>query len=150
MALPSRIPSMCCTCTRRLKADEEAQVVPAGLLFFTFFFCPESPRWLAGRGKNDEALKALARIRGYRADEPEVKDEIAQIITQIREEQAARLQGTWKQKWISPYILLHLTLTVMLRSSALLQRGNWNRVLVGWFMAFGLVSTSPHLELSQL
>lgn len=40
------------------------QAVPALLLSFLLLFCPESPRWLANHGKEDEAWQVLADIHG--------------------------------------------------------------------------------------
>jgi SP family xylose:H+ symportor-like MFS transporter len=39
-------------------------VIPAGIFFVLLFFVPETPRYLAMKGKNDQALRVLARIGG--------------------------------------------------------------------------------------
>ncbi|EER01739.1 D-xylose-proton symporter, putative [Perkinsus marinus ATCC 50983] len=39
-------------------------MIPSGLLFFTMFLSPETPRWLATRGRLDEAKRSLVLIRG--------------------------------------------------------------------------------------
>ena len=39
-------------------------VIPAGLFFILLFFVPETPRYLAMRGKDDKALKVLEKIGG--------------------------------------------------------------------------------------
>ena len=44
-----------------------AETLPALLFFVIIFFIPESPRWLALRGRTDRALRVLGRINGVRA-----------------------------------------------------------------------------------
>ncbi|KAJ2649996.1 hypothetical protein IWW40_002706 [Coemansia sp. RSA 1250] len=39
------------------------QIVPALILFVSMFFMPYTPRWLVDNGREDEALKVLARLR---------------------------------------------------------------------------------------
>jgi MFS transporter, SP family, xylose:H+ symportor len=39
-------------------------VIPAGVFFVLLFFVPETPRYLAMKGKDDKALKVLAKIGG--------------------------------------------------------------------------------------
>jgi MFS transporter, SP family, arabinose:H+ symporter len=41
-----------------------SEIIPALLFMITLFFVPESPRWLAGKGKDNEALNTLNRING--------------------------------------------------------------------------------------
>ena len=41
-----------------------SEVIPAVLFFIMLFFVPESPRWLASKGKNDEALSILEKLNG--------------------------------------------------------------------------------------
>ncbi len=38
------------------------QMVPSAAFFFLLFFTPESPRWLVGRGRSDQARAVLARL----------------------------------------------------------------------------------------
>lgn len=42
--------------------------LPAAIQFFAFIAMPESPRWLVGRAKYEEAKRALAKIRPKGAD----------------------------------------------------------------------------------
>jgi SP family xylose:H+ symportor-like MFS transporter len=39
-------------------------VIPAGIFFVLLFFVPETPRYLAMKGKDDKALRVLAKIGG--------------------------------------------------------------------------------------
>ena len=49
------------------------QLVPAAILGFGMFFLKESTRWLAKRGRVDEALESLIWVRG--GDSAEVRAE---------------------------------------------------------------------------
>ncbi|XP_003737234.1 proton myo-inositol cotransporter [Galendromus occidentalis] len=50
--------------------------VPAVFQFTGFLWMPESPRWLAGKGRNDEAYTVLRKLRGKNAD---IEDEFNAI-----------------------------------------------------------------------
>ena len=41
-----------------------AEMIPAALFFILMFFVPESPRWLAKEGRDDEASNIMARVGG--------------------------------------------------------------------------------------
>lgn len=56
-----------------------SETIPAVLFLITLFFVPESPRWLASKNRNEEAMKILERVNGKeRADE--VMKEIHQTL----------------------------------------------------------------------
>ncbi|GAA5837734.1 hypothetical protein JCM3766R1_000568 [Sporobolomyces carnicolor] len=55
-----------------------AIILAAGLAFL-----PESPRYLIGAGKDEQAQVALARILGVDVDSPQVAEEYAEIAAQI-------------------------------------------------------------------
>lgn len=61
-------------------------------------FSPESPRWLAGRGRWEDARMSLARLRGMKDDlmNPIVNDDFKEMETSIQEQHSAG-QGTWKE-----------------------------------------------------
>lgn len=65
-----------------------SEVVPAMLFFITMFFIPESPRWLAARGKDLEAGFVLAKINGSSL----AIKELASINEAIAKEE----KGSWK------------------------------------------------------
>lgn len=65
--------------------------IALGLVFSTIlavgiYFCPESPRWLAARGRNEEAYKSCAAVRGasYGDNNPWVEAEYRDIISAVK------------------------------------------------------------------
>ncbi len=79
-------------------------VVPAGAFGLGMLFLPESPRWLAKRGRYDDARKVLARIREGPAMEAEFQ-EIEQSLARAEE------QGTWRDL-LKPALRPALTLGI--------------------------------------
>jgi MFS family permease len=61
------------------------QLVPGGILGLGMLLCKESTRWLAKRGRVDEALESLIWVRGGE-DTVEVREEVAEILAGINEE----------------------------------------------------------------
>jgi sugar porter (SP) family MFS transporter len=68
----------------------------AGIIFILSFFNYESPRYLVKRGKDEEAIVNLARVRNLPVDHPVVVAEIAEIQAQLNEEKEATLGLGWK------------------------------------------------------
>ncbi len=65
-----------------------SEVLPALVFFITMFFIPESPRWLASKGKNQQARVVLTRINGSSLAEKE----LLSINEAIKNEE----KGAWK------------------------------------------------------
>ncbi|KAH8929882.1 general substrate transporter, partial [Atractiella rhizophila] len=73
------------------------QIIPGGLLFLGLFLVKESPRWLARKGRNDEALRNLAYLRHADETDPAVLEEFAEIRASIDAEIAATEGVTFKE-----------------------------------------------------
>ena len=59
-----------------------SELLPVAVFLVLLLFLPQSPRWLAGRGRTDEALRVLARVDG-----PEfARSEMEQIQAALQEE----------------------------------------------------------------
>ncbi|KAI0027416.1 general substrate transporter [Vararia minispora EC-137] len=73
------------------------QIVPAVPLGLFILVLPESPRWLAYKGRKDECLATLARLHA-RGDiyDPFVQAEFLDIVTAVETEKTVR-KGAWKQ-----------------------------------------------------
>ena len=88
-----RIPSS----TKQWRVPVAIQLVPAGLMLAGLFFLNESPRWLMSKGRNEQALRALAYIRNEPEDSETIQEEIAEIKASLEEEMVATEGLTWKE-----------------------------------------------------
>jgi MFS family permease len=61
------------------------EAVPAALYFFLLFFVPESPRWLFGKGREDQALKIFTKVAG--------QEHAAEELRSIRQNAAEQVAG---------------------------------------------------------
>ncbi|OCF31422.1 hypothetical protein I316_06824 [Kwoniella heveanensis BCC8398] len=64
-------------------------LMPVVIALALSFFISESPRWLVSRGKEEEALRTLCKLRRLPADHPFVQDEYQSIVTAYEEERLA-------------------------------------------------------------
>jgi SP family sugar:H+ symporter-like MFS transporter len=55
-------------------------MLPGALLFIGMLFMNESPRWLVEKNRIDDAAKALATVRGKPINDPDVMQELDEII----------------------------------------------------------------------
>ena len=61
------------------------EAIPAVLYFFLLFFVPESPRWLFGKGREDQALKIFTKVAG--------PEHAAEELRSIRQNAAEHVAG---------------------------------------------------------
>jgi sugar porter (SP) family MFS transporter len=66
------------------------QLIPAGIMALGLLTVKESPRWLASKGRNVEALANLAYLRRDDIDAESVRKEFAEIEAATNEEREAR------------------------------------------------------------
>ncbi|KAK3616738.1 hypothetical protein LTR56_025771, partial [Elasticomyces elasticus] len=59
-------------------------LIPVGIAFMCSFFLTDTPRYLASQDRFEEAIAALARLRGSNSSDPAVAEEFAQIEVQRR------------------------------------------------------------------
>ncbi|KAJ6143229.1 hypothetical protein N7471_002682 [Penicillium samsonianum] len=72
------------------------QLIPAGLLLIGGLFIRESPRWLFGRGRREEAIKNLCWIRQLPEDDIYMIEEIGAIDQALEEQRRSIGVGFWK------------------------------------------------------
>jgi MFS transporter, SP family, major inositol transporter len=78
--------------------------LPAIILFFGMIKVPESPRWLVSKGKKEEALRVLRKIR----DEKQAKLELSEIEANLAEESGMK-RATFKDlnvPWIRRIVFI--------------------------------------------
>ncbi|KAJ9121401.1 hypothetical protein QFC24_004739 [Naganishia onofrii] len=71
------------------------QLAPLAIMFAILPFIKESPRWLASKNRNAEALKNLAWVRNMSPDDSRVQAEFSEIVAAVEEEKAATAGSTW-------------------------------------------------------
>ncbi|KAL9112095.1 MAG: hypothetical protein Q9227_003472 [Pyrenula ochraceoflavens] len=77
------------------------QLVPSGMLALGMLLVPDSARWLAKKGRNEEALKSLVWVRGG-VESPEVRAEFMEIQAGIEEELRVSEGFVWKELLLKP------------------------------------------------
>lgn len=60
----------------------------------------ESPRWLATKHREDQAVKNLGWLRKLPVDDPRVISEFAEIQAAIREEEEATQGASWREIFV--------------------------------------------------
>jgi MFS transporter, SP family, major inositol transporter len=79
--------------------------VPAIALFIGMLRMPESPRWLIGKGRHDEALTVLKSVRPPERAEAELREVEHLAIREVREHQIG-FKAILRNKWLLRIILV--------------------------------------------
>ncbi|TPX38358.1 hypothetical protein SmJEL517_g00345 [Synchytrium microbalum] len=91
------------------------QMAPGALLLLSILLLPETPRFLAMKGKMDECLKVLARIRGRAVNSSDVQAEYREIQVAVERDQAIG-EARWSEilhKSIRPRVLMCIILQIL-------------------------------------
>ncbi|KAJ5808640.1 hypothetical protein N7474_009909 [Penicillium riverlandense] len=81
--------------TKQWRIPVGLQLVPGVILCAGMLLVKESTRWLAKRGRPDDALESLIWVRG--GDSAAVREEMAEILAGIQEEERITEGLTWKE-----------------------------------------------------
>ncbi|KAG6787160.1 hypothetical protein POTOM_008793 [Populus tomentosa] len=80
-------------------------LVPCAILVFGLFLIPESPRWLAKRGREEEFQKALQKLRGKEADISQEATEIKDYIETLERLPKARFLDLFQRRYLRSVII---------------------------------------------
>jgi SP family myo-inositol transporter-like MFS transporter 13 len=79
--------------------------IPSIILLVGFFFCPESPRWLVQVGREEEAKKALERLRNKGDAVDQELREIKEMVAEDKKIQAmTEGGGAFSRAWKDPNV----------------------------------------------
>ncbi|KAL2913956.1 hypothetical protein HK105_206547 [Polyrhizophydium stewartii] len=89
------------------------QIVPGAILFLIMLFMPFSPRWLANRDRDEEAIKTLAHLRNLPVGDAVLKAEFKEIKDSVLAERQIG-EASWSEL-LAPGIGKRVFLGVMLQ-----------------------------------
>ncbi len=122
----------CTTFGTKNRSDSGSWRIPLGLgfawailLLFGMFIMPESPRYLVGVGKMDEARASLAKVNKVNETDPAIFDEIYEIDSAIKFEKSQG-NASWGELFTGkPQIFVRVITGVFLQSLQQLTGNNY-------------------------
>jgi len=113
-------------------------VMPA-IMFGLIFFTPESPRWLVGKGRDEQARKALIRLRGSAYTQVLIAEEFAAM--QAHHE-AESMAGKEKPKFFDLFRGVDRRRTLLSVGVVAIHAGSGSQFLINYGM-FNLCYECP-------
>lgn len=92
-------------------------VVPALALIVGMFVLPETPRWLVNKGRNDDALGVLRRLRDAHTAQQEL-DGINRISQAEQQQRVSQLRDLL-QPWVRPALIAGIGVSVLGQASGI-------------------------------
>ncbi|MGJ8685357.1 MAG: sugar porter family MFS transporter [Nonlabens sp.] len=86
-----------------------SELIPSGLFLVLLFFVPKSPRWLALKGNDPEALQVLTKINGAES----ASTELAQIKISLEKDQNSGVKLSYFSKAIFGIIIIGTALSML-------------------------------------
>lgn len=109
------------------------QIFPVLYLAVVVFWMPASPRWLAEKGRDQEALRTLSKLRGLPENHPNVRAEWMDVIVEatFQREVLAERHSITLDRGKQIGVLKDLS-----AFGDLFKANCWNRTLVGTALVF--------------
>lgn len=105
-------------------------LIPVGLALIASLFLSDTPRWLASKGRGEEALAVLARLRRSNTDDEQLQMEYIEIQEQVRaqEDEQASEENHWRAVvrdiWTCPSYRKRFLLATVMQTVAQWSGGN--------------------------
>jgi MFS family permease len=123
------------------------QMIPGFILAAGVYILPFSPRWLASKGRDDEALESLARLRSLPTSDRRIRQELLDIQAEVRfhqemnQEKHPNLQGGGK---------MNAFLQELSSWADCFKQGCWRRTHIGVGLGFFQQVGTFHMKTADM